>query len=344
MTPPPSYTTRSATRSTKRQEATRIKRYVVLIGCAVVVLGAAAALLVVEPWANKSIHPVQSVSYLGVYEPDAPHTYASVNQFAQAIGRQPNLVSYYSPWLEPFQARFVASAAKHRAMTIVQIDPENISLANISAGRYDAYLRSYAIAVKAYGNRVVLSFGHEMNGNWYSWANQHTSAKVFVAAWRHIVTVFRAAGADNAVWLWTVNVIDESIPIPDPTPWWPGRSYVNWVGIDGYYYLSSQNFAQVFGPTIVAALKLSSDPIIIAETGAAPAAGQSAKINDLFSGVRAYGLMGFVWFDENTQDRIWRITSPAAFAAFRQDAKTFMKPPATAGAVPANLLPGRSPS
>lgn len=321
-------TSRSATQARDRRKATRTRRYVALMACAVVVIGAAAALVIVKPWANKSIHPVQSVRYIGVYQPDAPHSYAGVNQFAQAIGRQPNVVSYYSTWLEPFQARFVTSAAEHGATTIVQIDPEDISLASIAAGQYDAYLRSFAAAVKMYGNRVVLSFGHEMNGNWYSWANTHTSPQVFVSAWRHVVTVFRAAGAANATWLWTVNVIDDSIPIPDPAPWWPGSSYVNWVGIDGYYYLSSQNFAQVFGPTVVAVLKLTSDPIIIAETGAAPAAGQSAKIDDLFAGVRAYGLMGFVWFDENTQGRTWRITSSDAFAAFRRDARTLMKPAA----------------
>jgi mannan endo-1,4-beta-mannosidase len=331
-----SYTTRSASRSASRQKATRTKRIAVLVSCAALVLGAAAALTIFKPWANKSIHPVQSVGYLGTYEPDAPRTYAGVNQFAHAIGRQPNLVSYYSPWLGPFHTQFVTSAAKYGAMTIVQIDPVNISLANIANGRYDAYLRSYAAAVKAYGSRVILSFGHEMNGSWYSWGNQHTSAKVFVDAWRHIVTVFRAAGANNALWLWTVNIIDKSVPIPDPTPWWPGSSYVNWVGIDGYYYLSSQTFAQVFGPTIVAVIKLTNDPIIIAETGAAPTAGQPAKINDLFAGIRSYGLKGFVWFDENTQGRAWRITSQAAFATFRQDARAFMKPPATTGTGPTN--------
>ena len=30
-------------------------------------------------------------------------------------------------------------------------------------------------------------------------------AATFVAAWRHIVTLFRAEGADNVTWLWTVN-------------------------------------------------------------------------------------------------------------------------------------------
>jgi mannan endo-1,4-beta-mannosidase len=338
-----SYTTRSATRSTTQQKA-RIKRYVAFLTCAVVVLGAGVALFVIKPWVNKSIHPVQSVRYLGVYQPDAPGTYAGVDQFAQAIGRQPNLVSYYSRWLEPFQVSFATSAAKHDAKTVVQIDPVNVSLAQIAAGRYDAYLRSYAAAVKAFGAQVVISFGHEMNGNWYPWANQHTSPEVFVDAWRHMVTVFRAAGADNVTWLWTVNIIDSSVPIPNPTPWWPGSSYVNWVGIDGYYYLSSQNFAQVYGPTIVAVLKLTSDPIIIAETGVDPAAGQPAKINDLFSGIRSYGLMGFVWFDENTQGRSWRITSPEAFNALRQDAKAYVRPPATGGAAPTHLPPppGRS--
>ncbi len=336
--------TRSATRSTSRQKAARIKRYVGFITCAVILLGAAVAVVVIKPWVNKSIHPVQSVRYLGVYEPDAPHTYAGVNQFAQAIGRQPNLVSYYSSWLEPFQVGFVTSAAKHGAITIIQIDPKNISLANIAAGRYDAYLHSYATAVKAYGAQVVLSFAHEMNGSWYSWGYQNTSAGVFVAAWRHVVTAFRAAGADNVTWLWTVNIINESIPVPDPAPWWPGSSYVNWVGIDGYYRLPSQSFSQLFGPTIVAVLKLTDDPMIIGETGAAPEAGQPAKINDLFSGVRSYGLMGFLWFDENTQGRIWRITSSGAFAAFRQDAKAFMRLPETSGATPTHLPSGRSAS
>ena len=317
--------TRSAVRQSSRQRAQRTRKYVTLVVCALVVIGVSTGLAIIKPWANKSIHSTQSVRYLGVYEPDAPHTYAGVNQFAHAIGRQPNLVSYYSPWLEPFQVGFVRLAANHGAETIVQIDPKNISLSSIAAGRYDAYLRSYAAAVEAYGARVVLSFGHEMNGSWYSWGYKHTPPKVFVAAWRHVVTVFRAKGATNVVWLWTVNVLNKSIPIPSPDSWWPGSSYVDWVGIDGYYYQSSESFAQVFGPTIVDVLGLTHDPVFIAETGAAPSADQPAKINDLFAGIRTYGLTGFLWFDENTQGRAWRINSPKAFSAFRRDAKSFMK-------------------
>jgi beta-mannanase len=213
-------------------------------------------------------------------------------------------------------------AARHHAAPLVQIDPTGISLTAIAAGQYDPYLRSYAAAVKAYGGRVIISFGHEMNGNWYSWAYQHASPAAFVAAWRHIVTVFRQQGAGNATWLWTVNVIVPKQGVPSPARWWPGSSYVNWVGIDGYYLRRSWTFASLFGPTIKAVRALTLAPILISETSATPAAGKPAKIADLFAGVRAYGLLGFVWFNVNKNED-WRVTSPAAAAAFRRGAKAF---------------------
>jgi mannan endo-1,4-beta-mannosidase len=323
-TPP----TSPATQSIDGRRARRIKVYVLVMACIAIIIGAVVAVALAQPSAGGSVHQT-SLRYLGIHVPDAPGSYAGVDQFAQAIGRQPNLVSYYSPWLESFQAGFATSAAAHKAITLVQIDPTNVSLAEVAAGRYDAYLLSYAAAVKAFGAHIVLSFGHEMNGNWSSWGYQHTSSAVFVAAWRHIVTLFRSAGADNVTWMWTVNIVDNNLltPIPDPSPWWPGRAYVNWVGIDGYYYDSSTTFSSLFGPTIVDVRALTQDPILIAETGAEPSAGQPAKINDLFNGIRTYGLLGFVWFDENTEGRAWRITTPGAFAVLRRDARAFLRPP-----------------
>ncbi len=76
----------------------------------------------------------------------------------------------------------------------MQIDPTGISIAAIASGHYDSYLSSYAEAVRAYRHPVILSFGHEMNGYWYSWGYLHTPPAAFVAAWRHIVTLFRALG------------------------------------------------------------------------------------------------------------------------------------------------------
>jgi hypothetical protein len=139
-----------------------------------------------------------------------------------------------------------------------------------------------------------------------------------VAAWRHIVTLFRERGARNVTWLWAVNVIDAQQEAASPAPWWPGASYVTWVGMDGYYVKPSAAFASLFGPTIAAVRGLTSDPILISET-AAPAGVQPAKIADLYAGVRLYGLLGFVWFNA-IGSRDWRLTSTAAAAAFRRGA------------------------
>ena len=211
------------------------------------------------------------------------------------------MVVYYSGWLEPFQVGFATTVANDGAVPLVQMNPTRTSVAAIAAGQYDSYLSTYAEAVRAYHHPVILSFGHEMNGYWYSWGYTHTSPAVFVAAWRHIVTLFRALGAQNVTWLWTINTIHKQTRVPSPGPWWPGNSYVNWVGIDGYFTNSSSVFASVFGPTIVYVRTLTHDPILITETSATPVASQPAKIADLFAGIRLYGLLGFVWFDSVRQ-------------------------------------------
>ena len=251
-----------------------------------------------------------------------PQSYAGVQAFTAVTGVRPGVVVYYSGWMERFQVRFAEMAARHHAVPLVQIDPTGISLTAIAAGKYDPYLRSYADAVRAFGGRVIISFGHEMNGYWYSWGYRHSSPAAFVAAWRHIVTVFRQQRASNVTWLWTVNVIVPAQKIPSPARWWPGSHYVTWVGIDGYYIRPSWTFASLFGPTIKAVRELTLDPIMISETGATSAAGKPAKIADLFQGTRDYGLLGFVWFNANSHGD-WRISDPASSAAFRRGARTY---------------------
>ena len=287
---------------------------VLLIGTAVPVA------LFVRP--TPSTRPEQSIPYVGLYDRSFPLSYAGATAFTRATGVKPNILLYYSSWNEPFQERFAATAAEHGELPLVQINPFGVSLAAIASGQYDSYLSGYAEAVRSYGHPVVLSFGHEMNGHWYPWAYTHTSPGVFVAAWRHIVTLFRELGARNVTWLWTVNIIVTSGNIPSPGPWWPGSSYVTWVGIDGYYYSPSLTFASLFGPTITALRELTGDPILIAETAAAPTAGQSAKIADLFQGVRLYGLLGFVWFSAGD----YRISSPGAIATFHREAEAYLRP------------------
>ena len=123
-----------------------------------------------------------------------------------------------------------------------------------------------------------------MNGFWYSWGTGPPHPRCLWPRGGILSTSFAWSAPTNVTWMWTVNVINTEQAIPNPRPWWPGRSYVNWVGIDGYYFLPAQSFSQLFGPTFVDVRQLTtSDPILIAETGAAPGSGQPAEITSLFA-------------------------------------------------------------
>ena len=303
-------------------------RLVILVA---VVVAAAAVIFAVSRFVSSSGHgatpaslPTDPASYLGVYEAGTLHTYQPIADFTKVAGRQPNLVGYYSGWGEPFQVSFAKMASRHGAATILQWDPTLASVSKIASGGYDSYLRSFADSVREFGHPVVIGFGHEMNAYWYSWGYRHLPASTFVAAWRHIVTLFRAQHADNVTWLWTLQA-DEAGTGPIAS-WWPGAKYVTWVGIDGYYYRPSETFFSIFGKTIAQVRAFTGLPVLLSEVAVGPEAGQARKIPDLFAGMRQYGTLGLVWFDiaqhQGTYHQDWRIEdNPAAETAFRRGAR-----------------------
>ncbi|MGH3067201.1 MAG: glycoside hydrolase family 26 protein [Streptosporangiaceae bacterium] len=255
------------------------------------------------PAVHETLAP-RTASYLGVFEagtpPGTPPRYRSVEQFSDMARQQPNLVGYYSGWAQPFNVSYARMLHGHGAIPFVQIDPSFASVPAIAVGDYDTYLRSYADSVRDYGHAVVIGFGHEMNGDWYSWGYGSTSPKAFVAAWQHIVTVFRQEGAFNVTWLWTVNQ-EERKGTRSIAAWWPGANYVTWVGIDGYYVRRSDNFDSVFGGTISQVQALTHKPILLSESGVSPKIIRFAKIENLFNGLESHNLLGLVWFDEDQQ-------------------------------------------
>lgn len=277
-------------------------RFVMLLAfvIAAVAVGFTGARFTLLPSPHPPVHsslPRASDSYLGVFEPGSPPSYEPIEEFATMASRTPNLIGYYSGWAEPFATSFAEMVHRHGLIPFVQIDPSLASVAAIAAGTYDPYLRLYADSVRDYGHQVVIGFGHEMNASWYSWGYGRTPASTFAAAWRHIVTLFRREGADNVTWLWTIQADQRGTgPIES---WWPGASYVTWVGIDGYYYHPSDTFTRLFGPTIAGIRAFTNDPILLSETSVTPLADQYANIQNLFDGMSQYKVLGLVWFDKN---------------------------------------------
>jgi mannan endo-1,4-beta-mannosidase len=291
----------------------RLVMYTALVLAATAVAAAVSHLSGMQNQPQKVAHaslPASLASYLGVFEAGSPPSYGPIAEFAAAANRRPDIVGSFSGWAQPFDSSFARVLHAHHIVPFVQIDPTFASVPAITSGDYDAYLRSYADSVADFGHPVIIGFGHEMNAPWYPWGYGHLSPTAFVMAWRHIVNLFRASGADNVTWLWTVN--SDNRPGTGPVAdWWPGGKYVTWVGIDGYYYRPSDTFKSVFGTTIDQVRAFTHKPILLSETAVGPRAGQLLKIQDLFSGMARYKTLGLVWFDKTQHNGIyhqdWRI-------------------------------------
>jgi beta-mannanase len=159
-----------------------------------------------------------------------------------------------------------------------------------------------------------------------------SGALVFVAAWRHIHDVFAAVGVNNAAWVWAPNADSHPGGI-DTTSWnswrnyYPGDTYVDWVGIDGYNWGTQytwQTFGQIFSP--VYADYVGRKPIMIAESGSVEAGGDKAQwLADSATWIKAHpGIAAVVWFDTNQSSTglDWRADSSlAALGAYETMAR-----------------------
>ncbi len=168
-----------------------------------------------------------------------------------------------------------------------------------------------------------MSFGHEMNGDWYPWGTQGTTAADFVHAWQHIHDIFNEVGATNVIWIWSPNVINP-VPSVQLKAYYPGDAYVDWIGMIGYYTLTGEDtFKELYGPTMTEVGKFTSKPYIISETASQAGQRRKADVDNLFDGVATHdNVLGFVWFDM-IKRADWRIEiSPVALAEFKARASS----------------------
>jgi beta-mannanase len=249
-----------------------------------------------------------------------PSITGHVRSFQKVTSTSVQLVEFYNPFTRPFQRWEAQQVAALGDLPLIQLNPRHISLARIAAGRYDGMVRRYADSVRDFRCRVVISFGHEMNGWWYSWGEPQTGPATFIAAWRHIHNIFVAEGATNVIWSWDPSH-QYRYRATLASLWYPGNAYVDWVGIDGYLG-SGQTVAQVFGTQLRDIRRVTSKPVYFAETGVAGGRDQSWQIRALFAALRKYNLTGLVWFDLNRKQP-WRLEGrPAGLAAYRNAVAT----------------------
>jgi hypothetical protein len=264
-----------------------------------------------------------------------PSELSSVNRLEGVIHKHLSVVMWYSDWKQgPVSVAQLRAVSRRGSVPQITWEPWDYtkgpysrqgeySLRSIADGAHDAYIRSWAQRLAAYGKQIRLRFAQEMNGNWYPWSARAygNSPAEFVAAWRHVHDLFRAAGANNVVWIWSPVAIAASIDAEE----YPGDRYVDMVGLSLFNggsqlkYGPWKSFAEKLDRPLAILRRIApSKPVEISEVGVAERGGDKARwIREMFGTLAAHPeIVSLIWFDVPTASD-WRVeTSRTAERAF----------------------------
>jgi hypothetical protein len=228
-----------------------------------------------------------------------------------ATGRPLALLHIYSSWQQPAPTDKLAAVAANGSTPLLDwgCPPDDVT---VTSGAGDQLITAYADALKAYGKPVLLRWCWEMN-----LARAHGQVggpQAYVSAWQHIRTVFNQVGVTNVAFVWC-----PALTGTDPTPYYPGNQYVDWIGIDGYDRSGSMTFEDLFADFYQQWAPMGK-PMMVAETGAHPAA-QVAYLQSIATDMPAMpDFKAVVYFDAPGKAGQWALEGPglAAFAALAQ--------------------------
>jgi hypothetical protein len=297
--------------------------------CAGLLATSIAALTIFPGSAGAATSGNSRVIALGAYV-DSQYQPRRIDRYARMVGRKPVIVGYYKQWkFRLFKRAELAAVWNRGAVPMVtwepwHLDGRGISLRAIARGRYDRRVRRAARTAVRWGRPILLRFAHEMNGNWYPWGRgrKGNTARVYKVAWRHLVAIFRRFGANNVSWVWTPNVNPRGkYPFRGL---YPGDRWVDWVGFDGFNWAFRgewDSFTALFGRSYNTLARMTSRPMIVAETGSSESGGDKAawvssalrREIPRFSRIRAVA-----WFSRPANGVDLRVNSSrAALRAFR---------------------------
>jgi hypothetical protein len=225
-----------------------------------------------------------------------------IKDWATAIGAKPTMVMEFESWNRnrTLDSHFVQARADGLQSFMITWEPwvpvdsslpveqqaavqPGYTNTDIAGGALDSYVRGFARSVASAGLTVYIRYAHEMNGNWYPWTHDPTA---YIAAWRHIVSVFRQEHATNAKFVYSVNpdLYDPDATFTEATKaYWPGAEYVDFVGSTMINFGGTKQYNVArFADRITLLHTLYSKPAILTEVNTA-AQGRVAWLTDLRS-------------------------------------------------------------
>jgi hypothetical protein len=303
--------------------------------------------------------PPGSQVYLGAYvglpwyDANVKSAYSGLES---KLGRKFDVDRIYNIFNEklPFDYhKWTASQGRIPFISLVPITSSNgvqtrIPWGDISAGKWDGYLREIGTNMKNWGAKIFFCFHHEPDldatcpGDTLTGCDLkrwHGTSSQFKAAYAHIRSLYDGMGLNTLTYTWVMTQMNWNSNLGAATKYYPGPGVVDWISLDVYNFISSpnsfNNWAEL-GPMITGWYKWASttgQPLMLAEWGCKeyrPNPSDSSTWNNAAKPnwfLKALGTMisdfpkikSFVYFHKNQVPNDWRVDSSSdAFGAFNK--------------------------
>ncbi len=288
---------------------------------------------------------------LGDAEDDV--TVRKIDDFATLAQKKPFWVYFSNNWYNgiAFPKEAVTTIDKNGSVPFIRLMPRSmlyettsepiLTMKRIAKGDFDSFLKQWAKDAKSYAKPLMVEFGPEVNGDWEPWNGTYTGGakngpQQFIAAYRHIIQLFRTQGVENITWVYHIT-----IPSSPDTSWnsyaayYPGNDYIDWIGLSVYGALSTDDTWQSFTdkldkayPQLLKAFP--QKPFAVVETGVVenPDKGNkaiwlkrtfTALQNNRYPNIKAISLWHAQWQEANGNEANSRIdSSPEVLDTVRQ--------------------------
>ncbi|MEN9582213.1 MAG: hypothetical protein RL641_167 [Candidatus Parcubacteria bacterium] len=220
------------------------------------------------------------------------NTDSTMFTFEKFVGNPTVVNAMFWGWNEAFPTTETGSQGK----TLLLFWEPGFSYDRINDSSRDAYITTFADNARDYGYPVILAPFDEPNLNEEVWGNGigTNTPQRFITAWKRVHDIFVAHQATNVKFALVYN--NETLPSGRFVDFYPGDTYVDYVGIDGFNFGAggpggTKTFAQVFDSALVEAGAFSK-PLWITSVGSAMP--QSQFIYDL--GARG---LPWIWFNQS---------------------------------------------
>ena len=263
-----------------------------------------------------------------------------VDEYTSLVGAAPLIVNTFHPfrWGGAYvglEADYLNAVQAGYPESVVMVTWEpNVGrwrpLDRIIGGGHDAYIQGCAREIRAFGERILIRFAHEMNGFWYPWCG---SPDKYKSAWNRMRSLFDAEGASNAEWVWCPNTEAPSYtPAYPMADYYPGDTAVEWLGLDGYNWATAlggswYTFDELMQPNVDSLRRISqTKKVIIGETGCHNAGGDKALwMRQMHQSLRSgtyHSIAGVCYFNNNQDGADWRVdTSWESLTAYSEMAQ-----------------------